>query len=444
MAEAVEQPPAIAVLPRRPRMTGIVARLTGVNVLGAAMGFITGPLLARALGASGRGDLAAVLVPFNLAPAIVGLGVAGFAYRELPRGRPLPEVLGSLGLPLLMLGAVAIAIAAPVSAALAGGRSVVHTYLIVGFLVMPLVLVARLLLNSLSALERWRSVLVTSLTPFTVNCAAVVVLYSLGDLTVATAAAAAIAATLLSIVPGLPLLGAGRPIFDSTIARAGLGFGLRSWFGGLAQIGNARLDQLLMITFVAPRELGLYAVAVTIAGASGAATGALTPPLMTRIAAGERHLMAQAVRIMVGATVALNALLVLVTPLLLAVLFGSQFSASYPMALILFAAQIPLSGTMVLSSALQADGAPLIPSVAEGIALVITVAGLLVLLRPYGGVGAAIVSLAAYGASFAFQLAMTRRRIGTPIRAFLIPTRADLAWAASRIGGAAGALRVSG
>ena len=443
MVEVVEQAPARTVLARRPRMTGIVARLTGVNVVGAAMGFITGPLLARALGATGRGDLAAVLVPFSLAPAILGLGVAGFAYRELPRGRPFPEVLGSLGLPLVVLGCVAIAIAVPVSDALAGGREVVRTYLVIGFVVMPLVLLARLLLNSLSALERWRSVLATSLTPFAVNCAAVVALYVLGDLTVATAAAAAIAATLLSVIPGLPLLRTGRPIFHVNIARAGFAFGLRSWFGGLAQIGNARLDQFLMITVVAPRELGLYAVAVTIAGASGAATGALTPPLMTRIAAGELHLMAQAVRIMVGSTAALNLLLVLVTPVLLAVLFGSQFSASYPMALILFVAQIPLSGTMVLSSALQADGAPLIPSLAEGLALVITVAGLLVLLRPYGGVGAAIVSVGAYGASFAFQLVMTRRRTGTPIREFVIPTRADLAWARGRVFDVARALRVS-
>jgi hypothetical protein len=55
--------------------------------------------------------------------------------------------------------------------------------------------------------------------------------------------------------------------------------------------------------------------------------------------------------------------------------------------------------------------------------------GLAVLLRPLGGLGAAIVSLAAYSASFAFQLIMARRRIDAPLSAYLLPSRVDLRWA---------------
>jgi O-antigen/teichoic acid export membrane protein len=204
---------------------------------------------------------------------------------------------------------------------------------------------------------------------------------------------------------------------------------LKSWVGGLALIANLRLDQFLMITVVAPRELGLYAVATTISGASGLATGALSPPLMTRIAAGETNLLPQAVRIAVTVTVGLNLLLALVSPTLLSLLFGPAFSDATAMAIVLLAASVPYAGASVLSSGLQADAAPLIPSMGEGIALVITVVGLAVLLRPLGGLGAAIVSLAAYSASFLFQLVMTRRRTGVPLSAFLVPSRADALWA---------------
>lgn len=422
-------------------MTGVVARLTGANVLGAASGFITGPLLARALGASGRGDLAAVILPFTVAAPVFGLGISVYAYRALPRGRPIGAVIGSLGLPLLLLGGVAAGASVPLADALAGGRETVRAFLIVGFLAMPLVIVGNLLITCLASLERWRALFVTKVTPFAVALLATVALYLDGRLTVATAATAAIAGSLLAAVPALPLLRAGRLVFQGSLARTGLSFGMKSWIGGLAQMANARLDQLLMITLVAPRVLGLYAVATTISGASSLAAGALGPPLMARTAAGEVHLMAQAVRIMLAATVALNVILALITPLLLSVLFGPQFVDAYPMALILLAAQVPLSAAEVLSTALQGHGAPLIPTIGEGIALVITVAGLAVLLGPLGGEGAAIVSLAAYAASFLFQLVMARRRTRITLTEFLVPTRADVNWARGRIVDLSAALR---
>lgn len=429
--------------PARPRLGTVAARLAAGNVVGASLGFITGPLLARELGASGRGDLAAVVVPFTLASAILGLGISGYAFRELPRGRPVGEVIGSLGLPLLILGAFAVAAAVPMADALAGGRGTVRTFLIVGFVSMPLVLIGNLLLVSLAALEFWRRVVATNLTPFVMTFAAIVVLFLAKQLTVATAAAATIAGSLLAIVPGLPLLWAGRPAFRPSIARAGIGFGLKSWVGGLAALTNARLDQFLMITAVAPRVLGLYAVAVTIAGAASVLSGGVSAPLMARVGAGERHLMSQAVRIVLAATVLVNAALAIATPFLLSALFGPQFEGAYPMALILLLAQVPLAGAFVLSSALQADGAPLIPTIGEGIAVVITVAGLAVLLRPLGGEGAAVVSLAAYGASFVFQLVMARRRTGRPVSEFLLPTRSDASWARGRIADLITALRIA-
>jgi O-antigen/teichoic acid export membrane protein len=155
---------------------------------------------------------------------------------------------------------------------------------------------------------------------------------------------------------------------------------------------------------------------------------------MARIAAGERRLMPQAVRVMIAATIAVNALLALTTPVLLSLVFGPAFRDAFPMVLILLVAQVSLAAVTVLSSALHADGAPLIPTAGELIALLITVSGLIALLAPLGGVGAAIVSLAAYGASFLFQVVKARSRTGIAIREFLVPSRADLDWARGRFG----------
>jgi Glycosyl transferase family 2 len=211
----------------RTRLSGVVAGLAAANFVNAAMGFITGPLLARALGPTGRGDLAAVTVPLTLAPAVLGLGVPAFAYRQLPRGRPIEQVIGSLGLPLLVIGLFAAAGAIPVADALAGGRETVRTCLIVVMLLMPLFLLGSLLLASLAALERWRRVVAGNAIPFVVPFVAIVVLDASGHLTVATAAAATIAGSLLSLVPGLPLLTNRRPVFRPSIARNGMWSELR-------------------------------------------------------------------------------------------------------------------------------------------------------------------------------------------------------------------------
>jgi O-antigen/teichoic acid export membrane protein len=418
----------------RPRLSGVVAWLTVANVLSAATGFITGPLLARALGASGRGDLQAIILPLQLTPIVLSFGITSFAYRTLPRGRTVDEVIPSLGLPLVLIGLVVAALAVPIADAFAAGRDTVRTYLIFGFLVTPLALLIMLLSSSLAALERWRAVIGMNVIPFAVPLVAIVGLAVLGRLTVATAAAATILGSLLGMLPGLPLLlSVRKPVFRLSLVRDGLSFGMRSWLGGLAQLANGRLDQVLMITLVPPRELGLYAVATTISWAFGPLAGAVSPPLMARIGSGERHLMPQAVRMTVSMTVVINLGLALVTPILLTVLFGPEFRAATPMAIVLLGASVPLAGASVLSTALQADGAPLIPTIGEGIALVITVVGLVVLLRPLQGLGAAIVSLAAYSASFLFQLVMAKHRVPTPLSAYLLPSRADGYWLRNRI-----------
>ena len=419
-----------------------MARLTVASALSAATGFITGPLLARALGASGRGDLQAIIVPLQLAAFALSFGITAFAYRTLPRGRTVDEVIPSLGLPLLVIGLIMAAVSVPVADVLAAGRPTVRTYLIIGFVATPLALLIGLLSSSLAALERWRAVVAMSVIPFAVPFAAIVSLYAIGRLTVATAAAATIAGSLLAVLPGLPLLFSVRkPVFRLSLAKGGFSFGVRSWLGGLAQTANLRLDQVLMITLVPARQLGLYAVATTISGAFGLVSGSVSPPLMARIGAGERHLMPQAVRMTIMVTVGMNLAVACVTPILLPVLFGQDFRAATPMALVLLAASVPLAGAAVLSTALQADGVPLIPSIGEGIALVVTVVGLILLLAPLQGIGAAIVSFAAYSASFVFQLVMARRRIEAPLSEFLRPSRDDVQWLRDRVTGLTQRLR---
>jgi O-antigen/teichoic acid export membrane protein len=414
-------------------MRAVVGRLTAANAIVAALGLLTGPLLARALGPGGRGDLAAILVPLGLLPALLGLGIPAYLYRELPRGRPPAVVLTSLAVPVTAVGAVMAVLAVPASRWLAGDRETVRLFLLMGFLLMPLSLVGRLLLPALASLERWERVVAATIIPFAVSAATIVVLFAAGRLTVAAAAAASIAGGLLALAPGLPLLWeGGRPRFERRVARDGVAFGAQSWLGGIAFLVNVRLDQFVMIGAVAPRELGLYAVAATLASASGIVTSGISPPLMTRVGAGETALVAQTVRLTLAATAIFNALLALFASLLLPLVFGADFRRAVGMTLVLLLANVFAAGCAVLSSGLQACGHPLVPSLGEGAAVVTTLVGLLLLLGPLGGVGAAIASTVAYATSFAIQLAAARRLVPGGGR-YVVPTRRDLSVAAGQM-----------
>src|SRR2546423_15340440 len=83
---------------RRPRrsLAGVAGRLALTNGVITAMGLITGPLQARALGPAGRGTLAAIAVPLSMTPWIFGLGLTAFATTEAARMRSRGELVGTL------------------------------------------------------------------------------------------------------------------------------------------------------------------------------------------------------------------------------------------------------------------------------------------------------------------------------------------------------------
>lgn len=417
------------------RLSSVVGRLTAVNIAIAAAGILTGPLQARALGPEGRGELAAIFVPLIIAPMLLSLALGAYVGREIASGRKsVAELIGSVGPLLLVMTLIGMAAGFPVAELLAGGDEVIHDYLIIGFMALPIGMIGTLLVALMAGMERWRMVIFMRLVPIALPFIAIVWMYIFGEMTVARIVIVTIVAGGLAIIPAIVAVArAGRPVFRVAIARASLSFGLRTWLGGLAQLANVRMDQLLMITLVSDSELGLYAVAVTLAGMSNFVLGAISPPLITRVAQGDKALIPQALRIVLLTVGALNLSVAALTPVLLPLIFGSAFEPAVDQAIVLLLAGVPFAGLVILSAALAADGAPGTSSIGEGMALVITVPGLFLLVPSMGGLGAALVSLVAYGLSFGYQLLRTRRRLGGPMRSYLFPQTQDLEWLRERI-----------
>jgi O-antigen/teichoic acid export membrane protein len=330
---------------------------------------------------------------------------------------------------MLLIGIVLAPLGLPISQLLGHGRMVVSHWVLIFFLTLPLSLVGILLSSFLGGLSRWKLMAVSRLIPIVLPAGALIVLYFLNAVTVSRLALVAIVAGIASILPALIPLRHWRPLrVRRELIRAGVPFGLKSWASFIASLANGRLDQLLMTGLASSSQLGLYAVAVTFSLVPNVVSSAVAPPLLVRVAAGERHLVGDALRVCLAIVVLTNLVMAGIAVVLIPLAFGPDFGGAVPMAAILLLAAVPLSGTEVLGGSLVADGAPSIPSIGEYATLAVTVPGLVLLLPLLGGVGAALVSLVAYSANFTIQLAFARRRFECSLSTLLLPTMADVRW----------------
>lgn len=416
-------------------LSNVVGRLTTVNAAITAVAFLTGPLQARALGPAGRGDLAAIALPLGFAPMILGAGLGTYVMRESALRRRLPVLLGSVGVLLIGVGLLAAFAAPEIANLFAGGRTVVHTYVLIGFLLMPVSMLSWLLSDFATGLERWDLLVAMKLSTPVLTALALVALFVTRHLTVGTAAAVTLTAGLLSLVPVLPLLRQiGRPRFDRRVAAESIPFGAKAWLGGIGSLVNFRLDQLLMTRMVAPRELGLYVVAVTvsmfcISPVLSALTSGLTPRFAREGFAG----LPQLLRTTLLGVTCVGAVVAIFTPIALPILFGRAFIGAVPMVMVLVAATIPLAGSNVLSTALTTSGRPGYSARSELVGIAVTVPGLIIVLPRFGGIGAAFVSLAAYSASFIVLLIGSKRQVAVPWHDLVLPRRSDVICLAERL-----------
>jgi O-antigen/teichoic acid export membrane protein len=421
----------------RPRRRGglirVAASIAVLNVLINAMTVVSGPLQARALGPAGRGELAAILVPLAAAPVIADIGLSTFVLTAVAKGRPVAAVLGSIG-PIALAAGIAVALAGPFLAGfVAGGRHTVALFLTIGFALMPVALAMNLLLSVTWARERWHVWILVRVIPPAGMLAGTIVLYALGTLTVTSVAIVVQALAFLAAIPVIATVRwEGGLRFERRLAAEGLRFGVRAWLFGLATMANARLDQLVMTRAVSSQQLGLYSVSVNVSGFQQSLSSGAGSAMFPRVSAGDGGLTARACRVTIWLVGAISVVLLAAVGILIPLLFGEAFSGAVGMTRILLLSTVASAGTVVLATGLTASGLPGVSAAGEVLSLGITIPGLILLLGPLGGTGAAIVSLAAYVVTFLYLLTCSVRRLGGSYHEYVIPRRDDWAFVLSR------------
>ena len=392
-------------------------------------------IVARGLGAAGRGEVAFLTTVAYLTSQLALLGVDQ-ANINLASAEPrLRSVLATNSvLFALVLGAAAAGVVSALIAVfpkIGGPSSVGLRWLMLASVPMLILQVYMLLLVRADYAFRLANVaaLLGPLVNVSVNGAFTVA----GALSVGTAVGTWIAgqalATLLMVWHvARRSAGFGRP--DAHLARQSVTFGVKAHAGRALNLGNYRLDQWILGAVAGARQLGLYSVAVAWSETLfylPTAVAAVQRPDLVRLgrdsAAREAGAAFRAVMVI---TTPLVVGLILAAPYLCVTVFGAGFAGSIDELRILSIGALGVVALKLFGNALTAQRKPMLETAAVTGAFVVTTGLDIALIPPHGGLGASLASTLAYSAGGVAAAILFGRGLGAR-SGDLIPRRRDVA-----------------
>jgi len=388
-----------------PRFAAAVASTFGTRLAVAALSFASILIVARALGAEGRGEVALLLTIASVSAQLARFGVEE-ANANLAGSEPgrRPALATNSVVLALAAGAAAVCLLVPLLAAFPALRAGLDWNVVfLALAVIPLLILQAYLTFIVRADYGFAVTNVAWLIGPLLTAVVNLVLAGLGELTVASAfgawvAAHALATVLLAIYVARSLAGFGRP--DLSLARRMLSFGFRAYVGRVLMVGNYRVDQWFVGGIAGTRELGLYSVAVAWAEMLFYLPTVLVlvqRPYLVR--ASREDAAARAVRVFrIGLLLTLPAAvgIVVAAPFLCSTIFGPEFGGAVDDLRVLALGAFGIVALQQLGNALTAQRRPGLATVAAAVAFVVTIALDVALVAPLGGLGAAIASTCAY------------------------------------------------
>jgi O-antigen/teichoic acid export membrane protein len=433
------------------RGDGLVARVLstfGTRVLLTGVGALTGIIIARALGPTGRGQYAVIVSVCFIAVALGHLSLEQahlYLWAELRERRR--ALVANACLLAGTVGTVAALVTGAAVLALGSDRVPVFstTALVIALATIPvslLVLWNNSLLLLAGRVSRYnRGMLLGALT----QCALLIGLTVTGNIStfaVITVWAATSGLALLVSVPAL------RPRFrdlDPALAVRAVKTGLRYHAGFAAFVLLLRLDVLLLNGIVTPTQVGLYSVAVTMAELVWLFTDSLANAVVAQQAdsdlADAARVTAAGVRFsIVGATV-LSVGLGATSPFLLPLLYGDPFAPAVVPLAVLLPGVVCLAIARPVGAYLLRLNRPALTAGAAGTAALLNLVLLLVLVPVLGIVGASVAASAGYAVLAITYLGLFCHFTPDLRWRDFLPRRAELTPLVRRTAGAAATLR---
>jgi O-antigen/teichoic acid export membrane protein len=437
-AETIIEPPADSAPSGGASAGRAIKSNLGASLMIQLLNMISGVELARGLGLTGRGELAAAM----LWPMVIGgigtLGLEESMTYHVAKARDRTEVGRLLGSALTLCSIQSVVftgltlIAVPLVLHRHNSVTITSGLIYSGFVSMNMFGLA--LNGTLNGLHRYGSYNAARLSIGFAIVGAQTVLLAVGAFSVEVIVVSIMGCYLLCLLFDISLTWRARPgrlQADRTTIRKIFGYGARSATSNTSSFLNQRLDQLVISAFLTARQLGLYVVAITFTLFTpliGASIGVAALPNIASLDKPEEQavLARRLVSASLLASIVFSLPIIILAPVLIKLFFGSAFAIGGNITRVTAVASISFSTTRTLEGVLRGIGRPLDAGIAELVALGGTVASLAVLLPTLGLIGAAWASLLAYTVSGVWMATRIRKLLDLPMRQLLTPDREGL------------------
>ncbi|WP_432572786.1 lipopolysaccharide biosynthesis protein [Kineococcus sp. SYSU DK005] len=421
---------------------------TAASAVGPLAGLATAPILAHSLGVTGRGQFSAALAPGLIVASLASFGLPDALTYHLARRRS--QTLQTLGRSVLLTTAIAlplialVAVLAPVLSQ--GDEALGRLIIIAAALCLPGVYLG-LVRGVAVGQQMWRAITAEKLVVGIGRLILLATLALLGHLT-------ALVAVLVSCLVPVATAGLywrvfvpGRDQEPSSVPEEGLfrslvAFGARAWAGSVAVMVLSKINPVLLTPLASVEQVGLLAVAITIADVPYIFTTSVRDVLFgVGSATADVERLAQVGRLTLLLSLLGSAAVGATLPFWIGPLFGDSFTAAIPTTLILLASQVFSVPGLMLGAAAASLGRPGLRSSAQALALVVNVAGLLAFAGHFGALGAAFASVLDTTAVLLLSSVMVRRIPQVRVRDFVLVRGADVRFLWSHLWDAAGRFR---
>jgi O-antigen/teichoic acid export membrane protein len=412
---------------------------TKVLVLG--LNAATSIVVARALKPAGRGEMSAIIMWPGFFAAMLTLGLPSSLTFNLKRhSERAPETIAAASILTLLIGVltgIVGFIAVPMWLTQYSYTDIVHArWMLLASPIPMILLVARAALETkgnffASNLSLWSAPLLTLI--------ALIVLVIAGHL---TPLSSGLAYVLASLPPAVLLLvqvfSTYRPHFAGIWAslRRLLHFGLRAWGIDLLT-ALAVSEQVLVVHFLSPADMGTYVVAASLARMLSvfqtSAVIVLYPRIAARSTADVIELTGLTFRVTTFCTAAGALVAGAVGPILLRSVYGASYAEGGVGVFRLLLGEVVLSGaTQVLAQAYLALERPGTVTSIQGLGVGIGLLLMPGMIKEFGGAGAPLALLISSVIRFSITLLSFRYLLKTPVPR-IWPKRNDLHFVTARL-----------
>ena len=431
---AADGVPDAAEPPSQRGMLHYALQTYGAQVGTAVLALLNVLIVARALGVTGRGEVA-----FLSAIAFIGTNLWTLGVQEAnvnlagsePATRPALAT-NSLILAALFGGVGALLIAGLIVLVPAAGAGVSWALLLVVLVSQPMRVLAVYLQFLIQGDYGFGVTNLTFTLPAIINVAVNGTLAVLGVLSVGAAVVTLVVGQTLAT--GILVwyvvrrsAGFGRP--DVGLARRSLIFGVKSHIGRVMLVANYRIDQWLLGAIAGTKQLGQYSVAVAWAEALyllPTALSAVQRPTVVRASPREAvRITARVFRWALLITAVMAAGIFVLAPFLCVTIFGEEFRGSVADLRILVFGVFGVVALKQLGNSLTGRNRPIHASLSIACAFVMIIVLDIVLIPEHGALGAAIAAAAAFTVGGLVIAIVFTRTLGGRLRD-LVPRPSDI------------------